>query len=166
MEHGIHEPSIADLLFPAINFIIFALVLVRFLSGPIREFFRERTERLREGLAAGKRARLEAEQLRAQLTRDLDALPGIKERLRSDLLATAEESRAALLTQGREAADRIRADARLVGEQEGESARRGVRSEIVDEAIRQATALVHDEVKPDDQSRFVRNFVESVRHAP
>ena len=149
MEHGIHEPSIADLLFPAINFIIFTLVLVRFLSGPIREFFRERTERLRDGLAAGKRARLEAEQLRAQLTRDLDALPGIKERLRSDLLATAEESRAALLTQGREAADRIRADGRLVGE-----------------AIRQATALVHDEVKPDDQSRFVRNFVESVRHAP
>jgi F-type H+-transporting ATPase subunit b len=165
VEHGIHEPSIADLLFPTINFVIFAIVLVRFLRGPIREFFRERTERLRAGLAAGKRARLEAEELRAQLARDLDALPGIKERLRSDLLATAEEARVSLLAQGREAADRIRADARLVAEQEAESARRAVRSEIVEEAIRQATALVHDQVKPDDQSRFVRDFVESVRHA-
>jgi F-type H+-transporting ATPase subunit b len=165
VEPGIHEPSIAELLFPAINFAIFAFVLVRFLAGPIREYFRERTERLRDGLAAGTRAQREAEELRAQLARDLDALPGIQERLRSDLLATAEEARAKLLAQGRDAADRIRADARLVAEQEAESARRAVRTEIVDEAIRQATVLVQDELKPDDQARFVRDFVESVRHA-
>ena len=165
MEHGIHEPSIADLFFPAINFAIFAFVLVWFLAGPIREYFRERTERLRDGLAAGTRAKREAEELRAQLARDLDALPGMRERLRSDLLATAEEQRANLVAQGREAAERIRADARLVAEQEAESARRAVRREIVEEAIRQATALVHDELKPDDQARFVRDFVESARHA-
>lgn len=165
MEHGIHEPSIADLLFPAINFIIFAFVLVRFLAGPIREYFRERTERLRDGLEAGKRAQREAEELRAQLGRDLEALPGIQARLRSDLLATAEEARANLLAQGREAAERIRADAHLVAEQEVEAAGRAVRREIVDEVIRQATVLLHDEVKAADQSRFVRDFAESVRHA-
>src|SRR5262249_46875151 len=77
VEHGIHEPSIADLLFPAINFTIFVFVLVRFLAGPIREFFRERTERLRDGLEAGKRAQSEAAELRAQLARDLEALPGM-----------------------------------------------------------------------------------------
>jgi len=165
VEHGIHEPSIADLLFPAINFTIFVFVLVRFLAGPIREYFRERTERLRDGLEAGKRAQREAEELRAQIARDMEALPGMQERLRADLLATAEDARARLVSQGREAAERIRADARLVADQEAESARRAVRSEIVDEAIRQATALVHDAVKADDQSRFVRDFVESVRHA-
>ena len=165
MEHGIHEPSIADLLFPAINFTIFVFVLVRFLAGPIREYFRERTERLRAGLEAGKRARREAEELRAQLARDMEALPGIRERLRADLLATAEDARAQLVAQGKEAAERIRADARLVADQEAESARRAVRSEIVEEAIRQATALVHDAVKADDQTRFVRDFVESARHA-
>jgi F-type H+-transporting ATPase subunit b len=165
VEHGIHEPSIADLLFPAINFTIFVFVLVRFLAGPIREYFRERTERLRDGLEAGKRAQRAAEELRAQIARDMEALPGMRERLRADLLATAEDARAHLVSQGREAAERIRADARLVAEQEAESARRAVRSEIVDEAIRQATALVHDAVKTDDQSRFVRDFVESVRRA-
>jgi F-type H+-transporting ATPase subunit b len=165
VEHGIHEPSIADLLFPAINFIIFAFVLVRFLAGPIREYFRERTERLRDGLEAGKRAQREAEELRAQLARDLEALPGMQQRLKADLLATAEEARANLLAQGRDAAERIRADARLVAEQEAQSARRAVRSEIVEEAIRQATALIHDVMRPEDQVRFVRDFVESARHA-
>jgi len=112
VEHGIHEPSIADLLFPAINFTIFVFVLVRFLAGPIREYFRERTERLRDGLEAGKRAQREAEELRAQIARDMEALPGMRERLRADLLATAEDARAHLVSLGREAAERIRADAR------------------------------------------------------
>jgi len=41
VEHAAHHAGIADLLFPAINFSIFAYVLVRFLAAPIREFFRE-----------------------------------------------------------------------------------------------------------------------------
>jgi F-type H+-transporting ATPase subunit b len=128
VEHGAHHPSIADLFFPAINFAIFAFVLVRYLAGPIREYFRERTERLREGLEAGKRAQRKAQELQAQLDRDIRALPEIQQRLKADLLATAEEARNTLLTQGRQAADRIRADAQLVAEQETVAAQRAVRA--------------------------------------
>ena len=60
MEHGAHHAGIGDLLFPLINFAIFAFVVVRFAGGPIREFFRARTERLRDALAVGARAREES----------------------------------------------------------------------------------------------------------
>jgi F-type H+-transporting ATPase subunit b len=164
VEHGVHEPQVTDLIFPAINFAIFAYVLVRFMAGPIREFFRERTARLRDGLAAGDRAQREAASLQAQIEADLRELPHVQERMKADLLATAEKARDSLLTQAREAAERIRADARLVAEQEAQAAQRAVRAEIVEEAIRQATALIRDAVKSDDQARFVRDFVESAGH--
>jgi F-type H+-transporting ATPase subunit b len=166
VEHGAHQAGIGDLLFPVINFAIFAYVAVRFLAGPIREYFRDRTERLRAELQAGARARQEAARLRAEIDRDIAALPAQQARLKADLLATAEEARASLLTQGREAAERIRADARLVAEQEVQGARRAVRAEVVEEAIRQAIPLVHAALTPHDQARFAREFVESVRPAP
>lgn len=165
-EHGAHHPGIGDLLFPAINFAIFAFVLVRFLAGPIREYFRDRTERLRSGLEAGKRAQQQARDLQVQLDKDIRELPALLQRLKADLLATAEEARQTLLAQGRQAAERIRTDATLVAEQEAHAAARAVRAEIVEEAIRQATTLVRDAVTPNDQTRFVREFVETARQAP
>ena len=165
VEHAAHHAGIADLLFPAINFSIFAYVIVRFLAAPIRELFRDRTERLRAELQAGARAREEADRLRAQIEHDLAELPGEQARLKADLLATAEKARATLLAQGREAAERIRADALLVADQETQAAGRAVRGEIVEEAIRQAIPLVQAALTPEDQSRFVREFVESVEHA-
>jgi len=42
-EHGAHAPGLGDLLWPTLNFVIFAAVLVRYLRGPITEFFRART---------------------------------------------------------------------------------------------------------------------------
>ena len=165
MEHAAHHPGIGDLLLPAINFAIFAYVIMRFLAPPIREFFRERTDRLRDELEAGARAREEADRLRAQIEHDLAELPAEQARLKADLLATAEKARATLLSQGREAAERIRADALLVADQETQAARRAVRTEVVEEAIRQAIPLVQAALTPDDQARFVREFVLSVGHA-
>jgi F0F1-type ATP synthase membrane subunit b/b' len=80
VEHAAHVPEISELLFPAINFLLFAALLYRALSGPVREYFRERAERLREELAAGDRARRDAEALRAQLARELAELPATRER--------------------------------------------------------------------------------------
>jgi F-type H+-transporting ATPase subunit b len=166
VEHGAHhQPGLGDLLFPAINFALFAFLLVRFLAGPVREYFRERTERLRDGLEAGRRAQEQARELRAELDREMRELPAIQARLKADLLATAEEAKSGLLEQGRAAAARIRADAALVAEQETSAGRRALRAEIVEEAVRQAKAIVREHVTADDQARFVREFVAAAEQA-
>jgi len=158
MEHHA-VPTIASLLWPVVNFALFAAVLVRFLAGPLREFFRARAERLREELATGERARREAEGLRAQLAKDVANLPAARERLKADLLATATRERDQLLAQGRQTAERIRRDAALLVEQEISSARRVLRDELVDSAIREATALVRGAMQAPDQQRFVSEFI-------
>jgi F-type H+-transporting ATPase subunit b len=160
VEHHVeHAPTIATLFWPAINFGIFVFLLVRGLAGPLREFFRARAERLSEELAAGRRARQEAETLRAQLAQDLAALPATRARLKADLRATAERERDQLLAQGKQAAERIRRDAALFADQQVAAARRTLRDEVVAAAVREATALVRSAWQPTDQERFVRDFV-------
>lgn len=163
MEHG--EATIGELLWPALNFVLFVGLLVRFLRGPVREYFRARHAGLRDALAAGARARREAEAVRAALAHDLADLPAVKERLRGDLRAAAEQERDRLRAQGRTAAERIRNDARLLADHEVEAARQALRAEVVDEAVRQATAILCAALRAEDQERLVRDFLDSVRAA-
>jgi F0F1-type ATP synthase membrane subunit b/b' len=158
-EHGAAPASVRDLFWPALNFTLFVALLVRSLRGPVREYFRARTERLREALAAGAQALRDAASLRSALARDVANLPAQCERLRADVRAVAERERAALLTVAREAAERIRTDARLLAEYEFAAARRVLRAELVEETVRQAAALLRGAVLPDDQQRLVREFV-------
>ena len=158
-EHAAQHATAGDLLWPTLNFIIFVVVLVRFLRAPAVEYFRARTTRLRDGLQAGARARAEAQELRATLARDVANLPAIRAQLLADLRLTAEREGEALLERARAAAERIRADARLLAEHEFAVARATLRAEVIDEAVRQATALVRQAIRPEDQERFVREFV-------
>ena len=167
MEHGApHHATIGELLWPALNFAIFAVVVVRALSGPIREFFRSRTEQLRDALEAGARARREAEALRGDLERELADLPRLRERLRGDLRAAADQQKQQLLDAGRRAAERIVSDARLLVEQEAAMARETLRTELVEQTTEAASALVRGALVPEDQSRFVREFVKGMEARP
>ncbi len=152
----------AELVWPALNFVIFIGVLVYFLRGPITEYFRDRTARLREALDAGARAQKDAAAVRAALARDIENLPALRERVRSDMRAVAEQERASLLAVGQKAADRIRADALLLAEHELVTAREALRTEVIGEAVREATALIRRSIAPEDQQRFVRDFVAGV----
>jgi F-type H+-transporting ATPase subunit b len=154
-----HLPSIATLLWPTVNFSIFVVLLVRGLTGPVREFFRARTERLRADLAIGDRARIDAEALRVQLAKDLADLPGLRERLKADLRATAQRERDQMLALANQTADRIRHDAKLLADQDVATSRRILREEIVAAAIREASDLVRGAAQPQDQERFVREFI-------
>jgi len=151
------------MLWAVLNFLLFVALLVHFLRAPIRDYFRTRGERLIEALAAGARARQKAEALRAAIARDLADLPALRERLRADLLAAAAREREHLVARGRDAAERILADARVLAEQEFVVARKALRNELIEEAVRQATALLRQTLTPRDQERMVRDFIESAR---
>jgi F-type H+-transporting ATPase subunit b len=148
-----------------INFVLFVALLVYALRAPVKDFFRSRTDRLTEALAAGAEARQEAEAARAELDRELRDLPALRARLRADLMSAAEAEKARLLRTAREAVERILADARLVAEQQASVGREELRAEVIDEAVREATAMLRDLLKPEDQQRLVRDFLERARAA-
>lgn len=159
--HELHEPVITDLIRPAVNFILFAVLLVYAIRGPIRTFLSERTARIRGALEAGARAKREAEALEAQLERDTADLPNVQARLVAEMRDTAERARAVLLEKARATAERIRRDATVAAEQEAEGARAALRSATVEQASAEAVRLVRDTITPQDQSRAVEEFVQA-----
>src|SRR5205809_6789068 len=92
-EHAAHHATVGDLLWPALNFVIFVALLVRFLRAPAVEYFRARAARLSEALQAGARARAEAQALRATLARGGESLPTPRAPPPPDLRAPPERAR-------------------------------------------------------------------------
>jgi len=154
-----HAPSIGDLLFPGINFLLFAYLLWRVGAGTIGTYLRDRRAEIVakiEHAASGKRdAEREHAEARAQLARaDTEA-----EALRKDMRAVAEIERERRRKLAVESATRMKADARVVAEQEVRAARAAVREETVRAAVAETLAVLRRQVKTGDQERFVGDFV-------
>ena len=64
-----------------------------------------------------------------------------------------------MLALANQTADRIRHDAKLLADQDVATSRRILREEIVAAAIREASDLVRGAAQPQDQERFVREFI-------
>jgi len=159
--HELHHPSVTELIKPAINFSLFAALIVYAARGPVGTYFRERTEKIRRALDAGRTAKAEAAALQSQLERDTADLPGIRARMVAELRDTAERERALLLEKAAATAERIREDARLAAAHEAEAARAELREATVQQAIAEATRLVRQTISADDQIRAAEEFVQS-----
>lgn len=156
--HEVHNPSVTELLMPAVNFALFAGLMVYVLSAPLRTYFRERTAKIRAALEVGRNAKRDAEALRTQLERDTADLPRLRSQMVADLRDTAERQRDLLLRQAREMAERIRTDARIAADQETSAAKSQLRSMIVERVVQEASRLVRETITADDQQRFVDDF--------
>jgi F-type H+-transporting ATPase subunit b len=164
-EHGAghHAPGLETLLFPLANFVVFALMLFFLLRGPLAEYFRDRAQTLRDALDSGAAARREAEALRAQLELDLADLPRLRKEMADEFVSTAERQRERLIATANETAARLRRDAELVASQEEVGAREALRAELIEAAVGAATDIVRAAISPDDQRRYVREFVDEAR---
>jgi F-type H+-transporting ATPase subunit b len=159
--HELHDPAVTDLIKPAVNFTLFAALIVYTVRGPVSDFFRDRTATIRAALEAGAKAKRDAEALRAQLERDTADLPGLRASMVAELRDTAERERTLVLEKARQTAERIRLDAKLAGEQEAAAARSDLRELTVQRAVAEATRLVREAITADDQVRAVDEFVQS-----
>jgi F-type H+-transporting ATPase subunit b len=163
--HEVHHPVVTDLIRPAVNFSLFVWLFVWAFGGSIRDYFRERTARIRAALEAGADAKREAEALRAQLEQDAADLPATRARLVAELRETADAERQLLLRKARETADRIRADAQVAAEDDAATARAELSELVVRKVVEDASRLVRSAITADDQRRFVQEFVDSARTA-
>ena len=159
--HELHDPVITDLIKPAVNFTLFAALIVYAVRSPLGTFIRDRTARIRGALEAGAKAKRDAEALHAQLERDTAELPRTKARMVAEMRELAERERGLLSERSRQTAERIRQDARLTAEQEAEAARSELREGIVQQTIAEAARLVREVITPEEQSRAIEEFVQS-----
>ena len=158
--------SLLGLLFALINFLLFVWILHRFAWPLIRDSLRERRDRIVAALEAARRAREEAEAIKAEFETKMRNLEAESARARAEVLAIAEAEAKQLVESARQASERIRADARLVAEQETSRARRAIQRETAERIADLAGLLIKEHLTANDQARLTSEFLGGVRTSP
>lgn len=157
-----HTPSIGELVFPAINFIIYAAVLYYFALPLVRTFLRSRREQIIATIAqaSAKKQRAEAfvKEYRAKLAAVEQEAKSIMASVRED----SERERAKSLADAQAMAAKIREDARFLGEREVSMAREKIREELANQAEITARELVQRNLSAVDQARLAQEFIQHI----
>lgn len=160
---GHHGPSWTLTLLACANFAIYAFLMRRFAWPPIRDYLQERRSTVVNALEAAQRAKNEAERLKSQFELRMRSLESEAERAREEILALAQVEAKRAVEQAERTAEIIRRDARLVADQEVARARRILQDEAVEQVTRLASMLIAKDLRPEDQERFVREFLAETR---
>jgi len=158
-----HAPSVGLLVLNFVNFGIYAFILYRFAWPPTVKYLKGRRSAVVAALEAARRARAEAEAMKAEYEAKLRTLEADAERARAEVLAIAEIEAKNLLEEARRSAERIANDARLVAEQEVTRARHVLQEEAAALVARIAGDLIAKQLTTQDQARFVADFVAQAR---
>lgn len=157
-----HASAIAELVFPLINFLIFAYIVWRYGVPFLRRHLRSKREQILASVESAaqsqRRARERFEEYRGKLAR----LDEEMRKLRDELREEGERERARLLQQAEELSKRIRAEAGWVADWEVRVARQKVREELARRVQESAEQLVKAHLAPSDQRRMVEDFLSRV----
>lgn len=156
---GAHAASIRDLLFPAINFGIYLVIVARFVVPAMAEYLRRRRSDAVEAASQASAALAEAERVLAANKQRLAALSSEAESIRQDLVAIATRQGERLVTEAEKSGVRRLADGKLMAEQERRRALDAIRAEIAAAAVTIAERTIRTALTPVDQRSFVEQFL-------
>jgi F-type H+-transporting ATPase subunit b len=163
--HGERVPSISDLVFPVINFLLFVFILYRYVIPTVRDALRQRREKITLALEEAKRAKEEAERLRQDYEQKIAGLAAEQEKIREQALEAAERERGRIVEEARQMAERVKNEVQQIAQREVEEARRTLRQEVANQAVRMATELLQSRLMQTDHRRFVQDLVIEVQNA-
>jgi len=145
--------------FFAINFLLFAFVVVYFAGPPLRRFFSDRASTIHSNLAKYAKAFEEAETLARAAAERIAALEGEVAQLKREL----EEETAFQLNRiselARNNAGRVRRDTEVTAAALVDNAQRRVRENLAATATQLARELIARHFQAGDQSRLLEGFM-------
>jgi len=159
---GIIPRDVWDLVLRIINFLILAGVLVYFTRKPIVNALRNSIESVRTLLKEAEASR-EASEARMKVAEDKVA--GV-DREASELLEAArqesEVEKERILSEAGQALEKLKAEASMAIEQELKKAQDILRREAAEAAVALAEKVIREKVTPEDQARFVSEYLEKL----
>ena len=160
---GAHAPSITELAFPLINFLIFAYLVKRYGLPLIKKHLEQRRQGLIEAVGSAQEAKAEAEGYVRKYRELLEVLDQECERIREGLRAEGERERSRIVAEAEESAAKLKADADFLAEQEIKMARQQIRAEMALLAEAAAERVIRQHMAAADQERMVESFSQQVQ---
>jgi F-type H+-transporting ATPase subunit b len=157
-----HSPEISGIIFPLLNFLIYAGIIYYFAVPLIRSFLQSRHNEVLATVTGAAARKQSAEASVADYRSRLAKLNQEIEIIQASLKAEGERDKARLLGEAEALAAKIKIDAHLLAEQEVKAAKHQVFLELAERAKASATDLIRRHLSPADQGRLVEEFIEDL----
>ena len=154
--------QIWDLFWRVANFVILVGVLIYFTRKPIANAIRNSIDSVKKLLKDAEETKVEAE---ARMKEAEAKLAGVDKEI-SDLIASArkegEAERERILKEAAEALEKLKGETSLAIEQELKKARDILKREAADAAVALAEEILTRKITPEDQSKFVEEYLQKL----
>jgi F-type H+-transporting ATPase subunit b len=154
-----HAAPISQIIYPAINFLIFVYILKRFALPPVMAFLAGRRESIVKTITEAADEKRRAQAVVLDYRERLARLDQETQRIQSELRAEGKRDKARILREAEELAAKIKSDANFQAEQELKAARYRLRREIARLAQQAAESVLRTHLTEIDQERLVEEFV-------
>ncbi|MGH7859750.1 MAG: hypothetical protein ACREQY_20675, partial [Candidatus Binatia bacterium] len=141
---------------------LFVGLLARFVWPTVRLSFADRRRRIEAEIVEADRAATEAAAVRAAIEAERSTQKEQGERIVKQLREEGERERAVLVAAARRTAERLREDARSLGEQEAARAVHEIRREVVARAAARAEEILRQRLTRPDEQRFLADFLSGI----
>ena len=159
---GIIRRDVWDLILRIINFVVLVGVLVYFVRKPLVGAIRNSIESVRTLLKDAEESRRASE---AHMKESEEKLAGVDKEINDLLTAASKESEAErerILSEASAALEKLKAEAATAIELELKKAQDILRREAADAAVALAEEIIGKNVTPEDQARFVNEYLEKL----
>jgi F-type H+-transporting ATPase subunit b len=157
-----HAPPVSDVIYPAINFIIYAAIMYYFAVPLVQSFLRTRRDEIVETIAQASRKMQQAEALVNEYKAKLAGVEQETQAIQTSLRQEGESEKVKLLSEAQKLAVKIRDDARFLADQEFKIARQKLREELAEHAEATAEELVRKNITEADQGRLAGQFIQDI----
>ncbi len=154
-----HAASVAQIIFPLINFLIFFYLIKRFLVPLIKDHIRSRREQILSAVKEADEGKRRAEETERDYQSRLARLAQEKGEIREMLRKEGETEKNKLVKEAQELSLRMKEDANFLAEQEIKIARHQLRREIARLAQEAAKEAIQRHLTEADQKRLVGEFM-------
>lgn len=139
-----HEPSISDLLYPAVNFTILVVFLLLKLKKPTTEFFNKKSEEIRSLMSSAEEKSKDANLKLKSLQVKVATLDAEVAKIKSDYVRDAEVFKAEQLKETRSVISRMEKDYDSKLEAERSEFLEGIQTELLNEVITKARGVISE----------------------
>ena len=160
-----HAPPITDVIFPALNFLIYAFIIVKYALPAVRSFLKSRREEVIATMSQASAKLAAAQGMVDEYQAKLAAVDREVQTLQATLRDEGERDKAKLLADANAMAAKVKDDARILADQEVKMARQKIREEMAIQAEATARALLQRNLSVDDQNRLADEFIQSIGQA-
>jgi F-type H+-transporting ATPase subunit b len=161
-EGGHAGSTLKPFIFSVINFILFLLVLYKFVLPRIKSFFSERSEAIQKAIKEAEEAKTLAENKLKEYEKKIALLGKEVEEIRKAVEKEGEVEKERIIAAAGKEAETIKWQAKIIAEQELKQAKAELRKELATLSLKRAEKIIKEKINDDDHARLVKDYITQI----